>query len=219
MELETRAESLAEELRRATWDLHQRAEKHPGHAALFRAAVPFDFFLDQATQTLLVQRALDAALAEVRLDPLLAPLVEDYHIRAGLLEADLSACGRDTAAAHPLAATRALLARIDEGRTKPEILAGVLYVLEGSTNGAKFIARALRRAYRRDDDSGLRWLDPHGDRQEERWSRFRAALGAARLTAKQRSATIAAARDTFAWTIGVLDELIARYGVKADGRG
>lgn len=214
MDSKIAAESLAAFLRRHTWDLHQRAEKHPGHAALFRGRVPFDFFLDQSAQTLLVQRAMDAALSATRRDPMLASLVEDYHIRSSLLEADLAACGRDPARVRAMPPTSALVAQIGRAHAEPAVLLGVLYVLEGSTNGARFIARALRRAYGDSAEPGLRWLDPHGDQQAERWQRFREALDRLTLSEAQRESAAAGARETFAWTIAVLDELCLRHGVQ-----
>lgn len=214
MDSKIAAESLAAFLRRHTWDLHQRAEKHPGHGALFRGRVPFDFFLDQSAQTLLVQRVMDAALSAARRDPVLATLVEDYHIRSSRLEADLVACGRDVADVRAMPPTAALLARIDRARAEPAVLLGVLYVLEGSTNGAGFIARALRRAFGESAEPALRWLDPHGDQQAQRWQRFREALDRLTLSEAQREMAATGARETFAWTIAVLDELCVRYGVQ-----
>lgn len=217
--MEQSTDSLAADLRHSTWDLHQAAEKHPGHSALLKGEVPFDFFLDQSAQMLIVQRALEESLRSVRTDPVLAPLVHDYHLRSALLADDLVASGREADGATPMPATRGLLDRIEAGRSDPSILVGVLYVLEGSTNGAKFIAKALQRAYRLADGPPLRWLDPHGDAQPERWSRFREALATLPLSAAQRGAAIRAARETFQWVIGVLDELCAQYAVGAGRPG
>jgi heme oxygenase len=52
---------------------------------------------------------------------------------------------------------------------------GMLYVLEGSTLGGRFILRALTE--RGIADSDLAFLDPYGDRTGARWRSFLAVLG------------------------------------------
>lgn len=192
-------------------DLHVAAERHPGHGAMFRGAAPFDLYLDQSAQTLLVMRALERAAAKHRSHPALAGLLHDYHVRSPVLTADLAACGREPSRIEPLPATRAMLDRIESaGQDDPTPLLGVLYVLEGSTNGAKFIQKALMRAYQRPDATGLAWLDPHGEAQQERWQLFRRGLAERGLDEPGRARVLDAARATFAWTIAVLDDLTAR---------
>lgn len=202
--------SLPDFLKQETMELHVAAERHPGHGAMFRGMAPFDLYVDQSAQTLLVMRALERAVARHRAHPAFAGLVHDYHVRSPVLSADLAACGRDPAKIEPLPSTRAMLDRIESASLDdPTPLLGVLYVLEGSTNGAKFIQKALLKAYRRQDTTGMAWLDPHGDAQQERWQLFRKGLAERSLNDQARARVLESARATFAWTIAVLDELTA----------
>lgn len=207
-------DSLPVALRESTLDLHRIAESHPAQGAILKGGAPFSLFLDQSSQMWLVQTAMDRTLVEHRGAPPLASLVKDYHLRATVLEADLVACGRDPALISPLRATRNFLANLDRGHANPLILVGILYVLEGSTNGGRLIAKIVQRAYSRPDDLGMRWLDPHGSSLTERWRLFREGLADLKLDADQHAAVIRAARDTFEWVIGVLDELGDRYGIR-----
>ena len=67
---------------------------------------------------------------------------------------------------------------------QPMALLGILYVLEGSTNGSKFIARKVRPAYELPaTGEGSAYLDPYGDVQPARWQEFKAAMDALNLPA------------------------------------
>lgn len=80
----------------------------------------------------------------------------------------------------------------------PLALLGILYVLEGSTNGSKFIARRLRPAYELPaTGEGAGYLDPFGDMQPARWRAFKAAMDARRLPAAEVGHLTLAAHQTF----------------------
>jgi len=207
--------SLPMELRRATRDLHAAAEAHRGHAALLTGSAPMAMYLDQSAQTWLVQRAMDMALTAQRTHPQLAALVRDYHLRSEPLEAALRGSGRDPSAVVPLASTRGFLGTIEAGGGNAAMLFGILYVLEDSTNGGRLIGQVIKRAYGLADDTAVRWLNPHGAAQPERWRLFREALADLALSPEQHATVTRAARGTFSWAIGVLDELCVIHGVRS----
>lgn len=64
----------------------------------------------------------------------------------------------------------------DWAAAEPIALLGPLYVLEGSTNGARYIARGVRKAYQLDGRDGTVFLDPYGDEQPAHWAEFKAML-------------------------------------------
>ena len=94
--------------------------------------------------------------------------------------------------------TREFIGRIGNlAEFDPVALLGPLYVLEGSTNGGKFLARVLERSLQIEDRAGLAYMDPYGDRQPEMWAEFKRLADQVELTRDQRDSVTEAARDTF----------------------
>jgi heme oxygenase len=85
----------------------------------------------------------------------------------------------------------------------------VLYVFEGSKNGARYIARALRGSLRISGAPGLRYLDPHGEAQRPVWESFKQRLDAAPLDAAEVDGIILAAKACFAHVTAVDGALLA----------
>ncbi|MBA4040046.1 MAG: hypothetical protein C0468_06970 [Planctomyces sp.] len=204
-------QSLALTLRDATKDAHVAAEKHPFHGMLFSGRLPREAFAAQLAQAMHLQTVLEAGLSRASAAPAVSAVVRPHHFRLELFERDLRAWGVEPAATSASAATRALGAWIDQhASAAPAGLLGVLYVVEGSTNGAQFIAKAVRRAYRLADDApGLASLDPHGPAQQERWQAFRRDLDLAPLSPPDRAAALQGANGAFGWASAVMDELMA----------
>src|SRR5690606_37846418 len=112
---------------------------------------------------------------------------EDYLLQ------DLAHLGRDPEAVRPTQAAAALVADIQAtARREPVALLGYHYVLEGSNNGSRFIAKAVRRAYDLGEGPGTMYLDPYGERQRETWARFKAAMDAAAFPPDQADAIVEA---------------------------
>lgn len=183
-------------LRDETADLHQQAESQAFQQRMFRGALTRSEYASWLGQMWLVHRALENALEAVRGgDPRFAA-VRAEHYKAGRLADDLAALG--TAAREPLPATARLLARIEAAtREAPLRLLGFHYVLEGSTNGNRVLARRLLPALALDTAAG-RYLDPYGERQREVWARFKAEMQEIEFTAEDENLLVAAARDLFA---------------------
>ena len=205
-----------ERLKARTWPLHERAERHTFQQALMRGELPLAAYVAQLEQTLLVHRVLEGHLRGVRgRVPAVDTLLRDYHFREGHALRDLHELGgSDNPPA--LEATGALIARIEQSAAlRPHALAGFLYVLEGSTNGAKFIGRALAKAYGLESGRGLSYQDPHGDALAQRWREFKQGLNALALTPEQEEDVIVAAEALFAWNIAMFEELQARHAAGA----
>lgn len=207
--------SLAADLRERTRDQHSRAEHHPVQAHAVRGQLDRVEYAAYAAQLLRVQQALEAALdrAAAR-DPRVGKVFQPHHRRVPAFEADLqqldpTASARETTrAAEETAAWIAALATVE-----PTAPLGVLYVLEGSTNGGQFIAAALRRAWGDAEGLGLVSLDPHGARTRELWQGFRASVDALTFSDRERAAIIAAAGETFDRITAIMDEVQPRMGV------
>jgi len=123
--------------------------------------------------------------------------VRPYQYQEQSLRRDLAHLGRDEDGAAPLPAVREFAARVtDWAARNPVALLGILYVLEGSKNGGRYLARAVRRAYGF-DGQGTEYLDPYGELQAERWQQFKADMDALPLTEVEKDDIVAAAASAF----------------------
>ncbi len=132
-------------LKSATDDLHRMAEGRELQTRLVKGELVRDLYLDFLGQMLLVHVALENRLrSSLDLHPAFGRVVRDYHWRETQLRADIAFVGGDADGFVPLPATAALVAQIEgTAETEPVGLMGMLYVLEGSSNGSKFVAAAL----------------------------------------------------------------------------
>ena len=79
----------------------------------------------------------------------------------------------------------------------PLSLLGLLYVLEGSTNGAKFMAKTLRKGLNLPEDRGAKYFDRYGDLQRERWTNFKATMNAQGFEQSEIDALVVEAKRMF----------------------
>jgi len=186
-------------LRESTASHHRRAEQHEFQREFVRGTLPRELYLRWLGQLLHIHAALESHLDRlVAGHPRFGAVFDDTRRKVGPLRKDLAFLG--AAADQPaLPAASAMVAWMDAlAGTQPLALLGVLYVLEGSTNGSKFIARKVRPAYSLPaDGSGTAYLDPYGDAQPARWQEFKAAMDALSLPAGEVEALVAAAQHTF----------------------
>ena len=206
--------TITSRLKAATDDLHRRAESRPLQRLLVKGTLPQTLYVAYLSHLYLVHRALEDRLRRARdLHPAFAAVVIEHHFREGHLRTDLDFFEVTVSQVTGLSSTRALVEAIDDvADTQPVALLGMLYVLEGSTNGSTFIARAAGRAYGL-RDAGRRYLDPHGELQRSRWLAFKRDLDAVALPERQATAIIDAANVMFEGFIALSDELMAPAAV------
>lgn len=202
--------SIGDRLRTETRDLHDAAEQHPFQRALFKGTLPREQYVANLGQLYLVHRALEARIRERMSDtPALAGVVREYQFQEPYLAEDLSHFGVDPSSIQPVPATRALIETIErQGCESPVALLGHHYVLEGSNNGSRYIARNVSRAYGLPmGGSGLRYLDPYGEEQPAKWMEFKTDLLALSLTDREQDIVVGAAREMFAAIAAIGGEL------------
>lgn len=189
---------VMERLKAGTWDLHQAAEQHEFQRRMVQGEISRDEYAAWLGQMLLVHRALEGPLAELAAaDPRFAAVTPE-QLQVPYLTADLTVLGVELAAVRPLPATARLRARIEaDAAIEPLRLLGYHYVLEGSNNGNRFIARRLLPALGLDGAAGGRYLDPYGPRQRELWQAFKESMGRIPFSAGEIDALVAAARELF----------------------
>lgn len=204
--------SLADTLREQTKDAHTRAERHSQQARLVKGEATRADYAAWLGQMLHVWRALDRGMAtKAAEDSRLAAMLKPYHPHADRVQADLEYLAQTDglAAEHAeLPATRKFVEFVEAAAIAitPDIV-GVWYVLEGSANGGRYIAKALSRSLGLAGPDGLRSLDPHGEAQRDRWQAWRTDLDAQPWTTQERSLIVAAACVTFAAVYDLLDGL------------
>ena len=194
--------TLSQRLKQAGAELHDRAETAGFTRELFKGRRPIDDYAALLAQMLHVHEALERALDAVD-HPTARTLLADDTPKSPLIREDLAALGVDPD--EPLPATRAFINEIE--RADPAWLLGVHYVLEGSTNGNRFVAAALRKAYELEGDRATRYLDPYADTQRARWAAFKQTLDALDLTEAEQETMIEADLATFRAIIDIHEAL------------
>lgn len=112
----------------------------------------------------------------------------EYRLKAHLLEADLRFFGID-------AADVPVCSVVPEIGTFFRAL-GCLYVLEGSTLGARYIAKHIRERLDIHEGSGGSFFNAYGAAVGERWSAFRTFV-MSHVDSGGEEELVSAARDTF----------------------
>ncbi|MBL8744900.1 MAG: biliverdin-producing heme oxygenase [Phycisphaerae bacterium] len=204
---------LSERLKEETRADHFRAEKHPLMVAMIGGRIDRAAYAGYLGQMLHVHTTLEAALRDTaHHHPALALLVCEHEFRELALLADLSTLGEVPDLHPPLPATRLFCGRIAGlAGEAPVALLGALYVLEGSTNGGRYLAPAVRKAPRLpghgEAGSGTEYLDPHGPRQRDRWSFFKVSLDVLVLSPGERDLIVAVASDAFRGVHDIFEDL------------
>ncbi len=206
--------SIMARLKSATADLHQAAESSPLQRRLVKGELPRDLYAAFLGQMYLVHAALEQAVRDASVShPGFAAVVRDYHDREPQLRDDLAFLGLGLDAIAPIGATRAMLTDISQtAADQPVGLLGMLYVLEGSTNGSKFIAMAIRKAYQLQEGPGVAYLDPHGELQRDRWQAFKRDMDSVGFTESDTEGIIATAKGMFRSITQISDELSQPVG-------
>jgi heme oxygenase len=196
------------ELKTSTADAHTAVETSAFQRDLAAGRLPRELYVAYLGQLLHVHRALESRLqALLELEPEFASIVRPEQFRVELLQSDLADLGA-AGTGLPLASTAATVTKIES--TTPVGILGHHYVLEGSTNGARYFMRSVQRAYGLQDRAGLRYLDPYGAEQPQRWAEFKRGMNERRFTAADREAMVGAARDMFEGIHRIGDELLAQ---------
>ncbi|MBE2179064.1 MAG: biliverdin-producing heme oxygenase [Chthoniobacterales bacterium] len=186
---------------------HAVAEAKPLEAALIAGAIGHEQYRKYLAQRWLIHRELEAATDRaLAADARLAALGLPGLYQTANLEADLAHLGVDTATIKPMAGAEALLGLIRDADSSAPLM-GIYYVFEGSKNGARFIARALAKAWGKTDLDGLKYLDPHGEAQRGLWMKFREDMNAIAWSDDEQDGMVKAAQTTFD-AISALDDEI-----------
>lgn len=200
--------SIMQRLKAETNDLHSHAESRTLQRAIASGEVDRETFSAYLGQLYQVHQPLESALETNRdKHAAIKALASADRMRIPDLDRDLAFYGANPDRFPAGDAAKKFSQRINETRNAvPVALLGALYVLEGSTNGGRFLARALRKSWDLDGD-GLAYFDPYGDEQPQMWAAFRRDMDEASFDADQEEAIIEMAKATFIAIAEVSDEV------------
>jgi heme oxygenase len=200
-------------LKTETRELHTHAESRALQQGIATGEVDRASFSAYLGQLYHVHRALESALEESRsAHPAITAVATDDRMRMPDLDRDLAFHGLDGGKIEVGEAATRFRSRIEEtAASNPTALLGALYVLEGSTNGGRFLARSLRKSWGLDGD-GLDYFDPYGDEQPQRWAAFKHDMDQASFEPTEEQAIIEMAKATFLAIAEVSDEVSQSAG-------
>lgn len=203
-------ESAMQQLRDSTREEHNRAEHHEFQQALVKGQLARDQYEAWLGQMYLVHDALETALREAAdRHESLSNVVHDYQYQVPYLLEDLEFFGIDPAAVEPLPATQRFASLVEQGKEDPLLLLGLHYVMEGSNNGGRFIARHVAKAYDLSPGAGLRYLDPYGDQQREYWMAFKNDMGSIEFSETDTQRLVDAAKQMYRTVAELSEDLVA----------
>lgn len=203
-------QSVMQRLRESTRDLHDAAEHHDFQRAFAQGTLPRDRYISYLGQMYLVHQALERQLrSAAETSEAIRSVVDERQYQVPYLVEDLEFFDTDPDSVEPLPGTQRLIDEIEQLASEPASLLGLHYVLEGSNNGSRFIARGLMPAYGMAPGPGLRYLDPYGDEQRERWLDFRATMDEVRFSPEDADRLVDSARHMFQGIVHISDDLLA----------
>lgn len=192
------AAPVMEQLKVSTAELHASAEGHAFQQQMVRGTVAKELYGKYLAQLYWVHSALESQIRAQRAnDPVLASIVTDEQFHSPRIVSDLQALGVCPAGGGLLSSTKELVKTIEAASGSSIRLLGLHYVLEGSMNGNKFIAKALMRGLGLAPGNGLSYLDPYADQQRANWQRFKDSMNAADFSQAEIDEMVAAACNMF----------------------
>ena len=215
---------IAERLKNDNWALHQIAERQPTPGSLIKGTMPKAGYLDMLAQQLLINDALDRALAPLLSDPRFAALLADNQMLTQYIREDLAHFGVDTSTIEPNPGTARYIEHIEAHKDEHLHLLGLHYVRLGACNGNTFVARVVRKSYELDHPSeGTRYLDPFGAAQRKGWVAFKDGINALVLDQAQQDELFDGTRAAYLLSINLdfeefksAEELLTEHGKSLD---
>ncbi len=197
-------------LKESTAQQHIDAEHHPLQQSLIKGQATRAQYAQWLGQMLHVHTVIDTSLTKAaETSAAVKTVFQPHHRRRELALADLAALGVSPATISPQPATLAFAARMAQvAQLSPTSLLGVLYVIEGSSNGGVYIAKAVERALGLEPGFATRAVNPHAAATRENWAAFKISIDSLALGATERAAIVEVASETFKAFTAIMNDLM-----------
>lgn len=196
---ETKDKTLMLKLRESTRELHDAAESNDFQKQLGRGTVSKKDYCIYLGQLYLLHKRLAEHLAASKSATSIDAVIEEHHLDVSCLESDLDYFGQSTEDVTSLEATRRLTDYMSTlEQSSASALLGILYVLEGSTHGAKMLASNLQKGLELPEKTkGASYFVRYGDLQMERWLEFKKRMNSLELSEEAEDEILESAKRTF----------------------
>lgn len=196
-------------LKESTAQQHIDAEHHPLQQSLIKGQATREQYALWLGQMLHVHTALDTALSKAaETSAAVKTVFQPHHRRRELALADLAALGVAPTTISAKPATTAFATRMAQvADLSPTSLLGALYVIEGSSNGGVYIAKAVERALGIEPGFATRAINPHAAATRENWAGFKTSIDSLTLDETQRAAIVEIASETFKAFTAIMNDL------------
>ena len=203
--------SVMDRLRESTAVLHEDSEKHAFQCALASGNLPRTTYVAYLSQLFLMHQSLEQHLrAHWESIPAFQSVIKEHQFQEKYLYKDLVYFEVDAQKVVPTAATRYIMSQIESSaHANPIALLGYHYVLEGSNNGAKLLAKSTRKAFELPENSGTNYLNPYGEKQREWWLAFKQDMNSVNFSEDEILKIIEAAKIMFAGFVSIGSDLLA----------
>lgn len=190
--------TVMDTLRTCTQDLHTDAEGQDFQRSMGTGNVQREPFIKYLGQLYYMHKHISDLLEQHRDMPVIQKVLKPYHQDLTCVTNDLAYFDRGVSDEPILPSTKRINDYLSElAATSPVSLLGALYVLEGSTNGAKFLAKSMRKALDCPVERGASYFDRYGEAQRQRWTKFKEDMVACNFSEAQTQELVAAARRMF----------------------
>jgi heme oxygenase len=213
----TTAHPIMPRLRDETADLHKQAEEHPLQKAMATGRLPVAHFAAYLGQVIHMHRRLELDIPARRdAEPRLGVVEGRQFGHARRIEHDWADLTGNAETAQPLETTTAAVQAIDaDAIERPIALLGSFYVLEGSMNGNRFIAKPVAKACGLEAPTGLRYLLSYGEEQPAVWKAFKERMNALTLSDEEQDLLVDRAKGMFQTIYRVSDAIVERMPLEA----
>ncbi|MEQ8821841.1 MAG: biliverdin-producing heme oxygenase [Sumerlaeia bacterium] len=203
---ETTELTLIQRLKAGIWDIHegvanpaQESSPKSDEDNIMKGTLPRFKYVNNLKQRYLLQKAFEEVLAAHRdSEPFLNRVVTDEQFHAPKAAEDLRFFGVDPDTVKSLPATEDMIAFFHATAERdPRLLLSIHYIIEGSNNGAMFIAKAVKKAYDLEGTDGTYHLQPYGPAIREKWSAFGQAFNTLPIDDALMAKMIQVGRETF----------------------
>lgn len=192
-------QTLMGEIKARCAEAHARTQEAPFFRALLQGRLPLESYVGQLRALFVVHGVLEKSLAESP-EPRVRRVFQDSMRKIPSLQQDLRyfeprgvADLKEAAAAAIAIDTRVRLRSLED----PLSLLGYLYVLEGSTLGARILKPHLASTFSLTDDGGLAYVTSYGGEVEVRFAEFKARMNALETSSEERLRIGEAATELF----------------------